>query len=608
MPITIGQLEIDEISGPVSVTYLVPTETSKMEVPILFLGDEHFAFDGMCKPSSLDTNNICLSIMEPLFYKVLDSLGSKHGMIDFYLEHDSKPEWMNDIQTAKLDDSMHHSTVTYLPTKHFQCFDKQTSQTLCFTKYIRYHFVDIRNADFVSFYTNVKKPIYTPKSSEHKDVLDTPYLDRVIHEQEDCLRDEQHIYSLLMSSREQPSTVALCTKYSLTITSCIDRLVATRNYSNVTDEYIRDILTTNVRYETALHRTMENVLVGSGTHHFFGYDCKLLLVLLLISPLDFMDVCFDFKDRYVQQYSSIYKQVLKLQKTNDLADYVTSTTQAGYKLFMLSFCHHQYLYHHTTNEPSITFVLDYLFGKVVNNGTYGPYGPLYHATAYSHQLVVTLLCPILDVYFLMRSMKMYGYDEEDSVYNKPSMLKVFHAGHLHCVNIISFLVEKGYYKILFRSSYDKDPDMSQTVANYRFKHQPYLSKEIKYGYRTTFDIAHRYRRQNALLESIWNNPTEIRIGTHEHQHYMLTDTGNKPVRRCRSFKDHNPIVDSIDSYIATSLSSKGLIQRRIRIFGVHRYLSILTGNMMSKEEAKTYAKNNHMTLDQFLTYVKLSTL
>ena len=594
MPITFGQLPIDELSGPVSVYYLVPTETSKMEVPILFLGDIHFSLDGMCEPttSSDHTVGLRLSVIEPLFYKILDSLGSKHGMIDFYLEHDSRPKWMDDLTNVKLPEQQNHSTITYLPSKHFPCFDKDLSETHCFTRYIRYHFVDVRNSDFTFQYPNVKKQTFTPKK-----LANNMYIDDYAKSDESFVEDEAKAQTLCETFRSNTLTKHLCVMYHLDVLSLINLCKANRQ--KVTNEYISNILTEYITYETALHRTL--TFYFENPNHlttFFGYQVTDIVLLLRVSPLDFIHLVFDFEDQYVQYYSKIYKQVRKLQTTNDLENYVNSSSQASYKLFVLTFCAYQYDYHYIVSGPSVKLLVDYLINKhIVYYHQYSQQQLHSMMIQLANNVITTLLCPILDLYFLMRSLKMYGYNDDKK--NKPSILKVLHAGQFHVTNIVSFLVSKGYYKISFESSFDN----KHTFIHQ--KHQPYLDAiNTNVAFQ---DITNRFKQTTIL--PIWMDPDEIRLPYGEYQEQSLLSLMGSAVSafsnmRCRRFEH---IDSSIDSYISSMSSSKGLIGRRIRVFGIQRYLDILNGRVVSERELNERATKFNMTTDELMKYVQMQT-
>jgi len=611
MSIEIGQLKISEISGPTSIYFLSPEETSTIDVPILFIGDCHFSFDGMCNnpPGPIvDTNRrnnlLSVSAIDPLFFKILDTLGSNNGFIDYYIEYFSKPTWMQDMKIASLSEQHNHSVITYLPAKHFACFEKESSVELCFTKHIRYHFVDVRNADFTYNFTPVTSASRVKVKSE--DEWNNLYkLDK----------EDKKYYMKDMDSLEETNRTFIQSQrpqYHPNVQDLISTLKMTRRV--MSKEEIERFSVEYITYETALHRMLDKIVpdltVENDTHTFFGYSVKYLALLALVAPLDFIDLIFDFNDMYVQQYSLIYKQIRKIQCTNDKENYYNPTSQVEHKYFILEFCAFQYNFHLFLQQATIHELISSLqSGITYPVNMYAVTSPGNMDAFFEHQKVLmestkkrlkdsylsiirAIMCPILDVYFYFRSMKMYGFDEEDTHFNKPSILKIFHAGDHHVRNIVAFLKYKGFYKEVFTSSFDNDSN-NQSLMTYKNAHRnlnkPYKEEgkypEILNPY-VPLSVKLKPKKTQKLVD-VFENPDEVRLLFDEYEKYMqfsMQPNMSFPspsfyISRCRTFASCNPEVHSIDKYIKTMLSGKGLIRKRLEVFGEDRYIGILSGKI-----------------------------
>ena len=83
----IGGLNLDKLSGPVSVAVLTPTSkaisSTRRKLPVfLLLGDYHKSFANMCET----TNQIYPSTMSKNWYNLLDSVASKEQPSDYFVE------------------------------------------------------------------------------------------------------------------------------------------------------------------------------------------------------------------------------------------------------------------------------------------------------------------------------------------------------------------------------------------------------------------------------------------------------------------------------------------------------------------------------------------
>jgi hypothetical protein len=165
MPLLVKDLTIDSITGPVSMTLLVPepdlVNAVKRNVPIVMLfGDEHFSEEGYCSQCScnLKQKHCCYEIWSKEFLQVFDSLATKDKPIDFYIETFTNK---TDIIQAKKDiykyskdlsDRANKGTMSKLRENLYTCYFRDLRGTkaykeLCPTSNIRWQFADARQGD-----------------------------------------------------------------------------------------------------------------------------------------------------------------------------------------------------------------------------------------------------------------------------------------------------------------------------------------------------------------------------------------------------------------------------------------------------------------------------
>ena len=144
---------LKSISGPVSFYYLKPivNDSSIQYFPLLiFFGDYHFSKKYNCKKCTcIDKTNCCYTISDPSFLQLLDTLPDKKHPIDFYTETflfgtgtGFEGGYMEDLTTKNMISCYHPSI-------------KNTNVDTCYTKNIRWHAGDVRDAGYTNKHSNV---------------------------------------------------------------------------------------------------------------------------------------------------------------------------------------------------------------------------------------------------------------------------------------------------------------------------------------------------------------------------------------------------------------------------------------------------------------------
>lgn len=166
MPLLIKDLEIDSITGPVSMSILVPQpdliNSIKRNIPIVLLfGDKHFSDSGYCQPCSCikKDHSCCYEIWAKDFLNIFDSLSTKEKPVDFYIEgfanSKDRIEAKKDIyKFSKYMETASQSVGPMVSLRNhlYTCYLREFRGTkayneLCPTKNIRWQFADSRNAN-----------------------------------------------------------------------------------------------------------------------------------------------------------------------------------------------------------------------------------------------------------------------------------------------------------------------------------------------------------------------------------------------------------------------------------------------------------------------------
>ena len=165
MPLLIKDLEINSITGPVSLSVLVPepdlVNAVKRNVPIIMLfGDEHFSDTGYCSTCTCDlkTKNCCYEIWAKDFLQLFDSVATKEKPIDFYVEGFTNSQ---ELEKARADiykfskemaiASQSVGPMVSLRNHLYTCYLREfrgskAYKELCPTSNIRWQFADSRQS------------------------------------------------------------------------------------------------------------------------------------------------------------------------------------------------------------------------------------------------------------------------------------------------------------------------------------------------------------------------------------------------------------------------------------------------------------------------------
>jgi hypothetical protein len=167
--LTIGAENYYAIGGPISFTVLSPTETindiigSKQPI-IILMGDSHESDEGLCSTDEMCVTfpNRCLSITSKEWYLLLDSISSHTCPLDYTTEVFFPLDLLNKDPTYviqpnkdgkllpynRFDTEYTDTPLRWILDNHFHCFSRlqsyESDNDICFTKHIRYQFVDVR--------------------------------------------------------------------------------------------------------------------------------------------------------------------------------------------------------------------------------------------------------------------------------------------------------------------------------------------------------------------------------------------------------------------------------------------------------------------------------
>ena len=143
MPVTIGGLQLEFLSGPVSFDVLIPKNEKFPK--IMLLGDVHeVKIQETC--SNAQVTGVNISTITPAWYRLLDSLGIR---IDYFVETFFEPSLINDPYYIKDDVyssllmSNNQQVMSWIARNYIPCFSELGSNK-CITSNIKYHFADIR--------------------------------------------------------------------------------------------------------------------------------------------------------------------------------------------------------------------------------------------------------------------------------------------------------------------------------------------------------------------------------------------------------------------------------------------------------------------------------
>lgn len=155
---------IQRLSGPVSAYYLTPPSSSALPTILLF-GELHTTDPTRCDDCSLDAQEPCIKIEDPVFLQAIDAV-AETTPIDFFTE--SSP-LLRRYQTQPEKGTLHYD---FLKQTVSFCHNAST-RAKCPTKHIRWHDADVRYMDqYVEFHGFFQLWNYLDRLLE-KDVTDT---------------------------------------------------------------------------------------------------------------------------------------------------------------------------------------------------------------------------------------------------------------------------------------------------------------------------------------------------------------------------------------------------------------------------------------------------
>ena len=634
MPITLGNILINEISGPVSCGFITPTDKIQQLLqidtsPMLLFGDNHENFEQMCSSKSgnivsydcksiktdpnLDINSffsslncpISLSLIDPLFFRILDSLGSEKGNIDYYVEDWFSPKWLNslssvtatNIQINNNNNKDRFSNIMYyLPTQHFECFSNPNNNEFnnnesnnnepikrCFTNYIRYHYIDVRNTDFT---LNTLYSTLTP--NDISKLEDSSNEKKIIKEIEMIYTTNQNKYSDYYKQIND-SFQDYCNHHKLSLKSDYSEFKLINNHTDkINDDIVIQLKNNLIKNRNTMNiqnyfseLSWETILHDKLIHWFkpfdggfFGYDSKDLLTLSIYSKQEFLSLLIDFDDKEFKERSLIYKQLKSIERSQEY-NFGIDFDYQYWKKFIIDYCLYQYQIHSSffaqlekdvlNTIQNIHYIIDnarychsfankflpssasgdsFILNKELNNESINN-----TIRQFTIQYIVTLLCPLLDLYCLFRCWKQY---------ETPSILKVVHAGSYHIKNIIQFLIDKGYYKKVFFKENTPSIGSSNTPSN----------------------------TSSSSINSI-NDILKLYSTAYKQPNY-----------RCILLQSIN---NSIDDTILDIYSNKTLIKKRIYNLGITLYLRCLNGQCLSNKEIDQLTNYNKKRKKELFT-------
>jgi hypothetical protein len=159
MPLTYNGLKISHLSGPTSLLGCAPNmsyfedkckvETGNFPI-IIMLGDIHNSKSHTCKyvEECKEQESFCVSLLSPLWFRMLDSLVISGHHIDYFIESFIYPPFlqMNELFDDEWDYNIvslpPNHVLTFIPNFHPKCLHQDSSE--CMTNNINYQLVDFR--------------------------------------------------------------------------------------------------------------------------------------------------------------------------------------------------------------------------------------------------------------------------------------------------------------------------------------------------------------------------------------------------------------------------------------------------------------------------------
>lgn len=212
MPLTIGQIPVDYLGGPVAFSVLEPTDAlqkycvvakqAKQFSPILLLADEHESIGSTCKdiPECLQERTVCLSTLSPTWFRLIDTLAFGKKKVDYFFEANIFTKYLDELSQDEFSltaFNMQLSPLSYVPRYHPKCFQGKNKE-FCMTENIRYHVSDIRHDSSMNHYTKeqINKLVYMNELMKHDNLTSKKMYENTLADisNEDIMKEVEKLY------------------------------------------------------------------------------------------------------------------------------------------------------------------------------------------------------------------------------------------------------------------------------------------------------------------------------------------------------------------------------------------------------------------------------
>ena len=590
MPLQISNYNIDFLSGPRSITCLIPNSNLYQALPLkntlkntnelvripplLFLGDQHKNIEGACsdlKVCSEDSNKKanCISMIKDEWFKLLDSLCTTELKIDYFIESNFPTVLMNNIADERFRNMIHVSSdvMMYIPVNYFQCFltntntmyleDQTKKDKICITNNIRYHFIDTR---YDLSYFNLKR---------HE--LEVLCLSNMMMRQNVFGNEEVNDIMKRVKSKIKDTTAELFLNKEFNFIDEDKPVFIHYNQLNLARHL--------PNFESYLSYCIDNLVdkdLYPYTKQFYNEKTFDLVTLACFNTREFITTLVNLPQ--FKHHSMLYKQIKKS----------VFEDQSLVELFIEYYC---YCISKETIIKNLKVNIKRLAGKFTTD-YYNTYNlttvralsrikqsiinssaqrleSSYYRDIYGYNLGGLIVAPFIDFYFLCITWK-------PSILNNSQMC-VFNAGVHHTSTLKKFLANvKMFYDIQFDLGYDSISDVSTAIP---------IMKRLTY---------------NPLISS---SNGEVLYDHDRNLSHKLYEQ-DVPMIRCLEFKKN--IVHSIDQIIYFSYLVRGkqhleeinaiqsLYKRRKTFFG-DMYDKILLGYKLTQDEFKLICDHHNLT-------------
>lgn len=283
MVLTIGNLNFEKLSGPISISILQPTnELSKIishfTPTLMFVGDIHHTRKTICKD---EDNMSTLSTFTPFWLRILDSVASSELPVLYFVEGSfpidllDSPYYLRDDKKKWLIKSKDKTVMTYALKYHPECFstNEKIKQQGCVTSNIKYYFADLRlGISFANINKEDKETIQARSVALAQKI--TPRI---------LLTSQKNTNSASDHSREQRRMI----------------------YSQSEDTF-----------ESIVYSTIESALSENRSFrtkkiaHILDTDVRIILEMIFKEPKLCAQLIFDTTNEKVQSSSLLYKAII----------------------------------------------------------------------------------------------------------------------------------------------------------------------------------------------------------------------------------------------------------------------------------------------------------